>query len=159
MAAASVLSPGGGLATEIGRALTVAWIASNVTNLWLQLRGLWQRKLPLRNAMYSAAPRINPALVLEQRGVIVQLSNALERVTAERDRLALELEHRPALAPEFETVLKFPGVSRAILAALHPDRARSAADRVANGAVSDRIGAVRADRRAVMVQGSAVIGS
>lgn len=144
----NVLSPGDDVLVEIGRALVVAWIGSNAVNLWLQLRGRFPGKLPLRQPQPAPVSGIVPPSVRALQALAARQAAEIDRLTAERDQLELELEHRPAPALEFEAVLKFPGVVRAVLAALHPDRARSDADRAAQtqrfqiaSALFERIGA------------------
>lgn len=144
----NVLSPALDLLDEVGRAFAVAWIAGNAVNLWLQLRGLFPGKLPLRQPQPAPAFNIVPPAVRALQALAARQSAEIEQLTAERNRLALELEHRPARTLEFEAVLKFPGVVRAVLAALHPDRARTEADRTTQtqrfqvaSALFERIGA------------------
>lgn len=144
----SVLSPGGDVLVEIGRAFAVAWIASNAVNLWLQLRGLFSGKLPQRQPQPAPVSGIVPPAVRALQVLAACQAAEIDRLMAERNQLAHELEHRPMSAPEVEAVLKFPGVPRAVLAALHPDRARSDADRMAQtkrfqtaSALFERIGA------------------
>ncbi len=125
----NVLSPALDLLDEAGRAFAAAWIASNAVNLWLQLRGLFPGKLPLRQPQPAPVSGNVPPTVRALQTLAARQSAQIDRLRAERNRLASELEHRPMPALEVETVLKFPGVVRAVLAALHPDRARTEADR------------------------------
>jgi hypothetical protein len=144
----NVFSPALDLLDEVGRAFAVAWIGGNVVNLWLQLRGLFPGKLPLRQPQSAPVSSIVPPAVCALQALAARQSAEIDRLTAERNQLAHELEHRPMPALEVEAVLKFPGVPRAVLAALHPDRARSDADRTAQtkrfqtaSALFERIGA------------------
>jgi hypothetical protein len=145
----SVLSPAVDVLIEIGRAFAVAWIAGNAVNLWLQLRGLIPGTLPLRQPQPAPVSGIVPPAVRALQTLAARQSAEIDRLTAERNQLAHELEHRPVPAlVEVEAVLKFPGVPRAVLAALHPDRARTDSDRAAQtkrfqtaSALFERIGA------------------
>lgn len=144
----NVLSPALDWLDEAGRAFAAAWIASNAVNLWLQLRGLLPNNLPVREPQPAPASSIVPPAVRALQTLAARQSAEIDRLIEERNQLARELEHRPAPSLEVEAVLKFPGVPRAVLAALHPDRARSEADRAAQtkrfqtaSALFERIGA------------------
>jgi hypothetical protein len=101
-------------------AFALALVGEGVANIFLQARGLW----PRRASGYSADP--SSPLFIE----IVRLRSALNNVAADRDRIARQLADAPPLSREAEEVLRFPGVARAVLAALHPDRAKSDADKL-----------------------------
>ena len=111
--------PAGDLLIESVRALAVAWLAANAVNIWLQLRGLFPGKLPLRTESF----------LLNMRAVIARQA-VIDGLAQERDRLARDLERKPAGSSEAETVLKLPGVGRAVLAALHPDKFTSDAEKL-----------------------------
>ena len=79
--------------------------------------------------------------------LVERLRVALEQVTEERNRLAYDLSRRPQLAADVEAMLRFPGMRRAVFAVLHPDKAKSEAERPQRtqlfqtaSAVFDRIG-------------------
>ena len=90
----------------------VAVLADSAVNVWLQLRGF----LPRRRA-YDYEP--SPAFMTRRQDATIA------RLMAERDRAIAE----GGREGEAATLLKAPGVARAILSVLHPDRVNSDADK------------------------------
>jgi hypothetical protein len=106
------LSPAGDPAIEIGRAVVLAFIASNVVNLYLQLRGLWTHSLPVVRVPRDKSGELRA--VIEQQAAVIR-------------RLQAQAENPPAL--EMERVFKHPGMRRTVLGLLHPDRGKTDAER------------------------------
>jgi hypothetical protein len=102
-------------------AFLLAWVGESVANIYLQTRGLWPRRV-------SGYQPETPSPML---GEIARLTSTLNYVAADRDRLARTLANMPPPAREAEEILQLPGVGRAVLAALHPDRVKSGADKLA----------------------------
>jgi hypothetical protein len=63
------------------------------------------------------------------RKIIERQEREIDSLTSRCERLAADLAHGSAAAPELETVLTFPGVRKAVLKALHPDSQPGASDR------------------------------
>ena len=115
----NVLAHGDALVIEIGRAAVLAFIASNVVNLYLQLRGLFPGKLPLRRpaGLVGRAPDSVP------NEMFAHQARALEQVTADRDRLSREVAHLSAQlrGGDLAAFVELLGGRRKVLAWVHPD--------------------------------------
>jgi len=124
----------------------VAVIAAGAANLCLAVAAqVWM-------AGYVAAGGDDASDAGEYRDIIERQARQIDRLTAERDRLAGDLAGMSAPAPDLETVLRFPGVRAAVLKLLHPDAHPGASDRERRtlterfqqaSAVFDRLGAAR----------------
>lgn len=113
-----------GVNAALLHAFFLALLADCVVNFWLQLRGFLPRRVP----PVAGAARVGMGL-----RVIMQAHNARlalvaaerDRAIAERDNIArsLEVQHEAA------GLLTLPDVGKFVLAALHPDRAKTEADK------------------------------
>jgi hypothetical protein len=132
------------------RAIGGAVVADCVANIWLQLRG------PLGFAVgmfvYLLRPRASVEQPASEHDYTEEAPNlSLYAELLQRNaHLEREISRMAAAPREAETVLLYPGVARAIRAALHPDRFNSDADkRLATerfqtaSALLERIGARR----------------
>jgi len=113
----------------IGAALVHAFFLALLADcamncFYLQLRGFLPRRVPpvAGTARVGAGAQI---MTQAQNARLAVMAGERDRALADCDRMArlLEVQHEAA------GLLTFPGVSRAVLVALHPDRATTEADK------------------------------
>ena len=111
-----------GLNAAVVHAFMVALLADCAMNFYLQLRGF----LPRRVHSVAGTARVGAGAQIMTQAQNARLAFAeRDRALADCDRMArlLEVQHEAA------GLLTLPGVSRAVLVALHPDRAKTEADK------------------------------
>ena len=132
-----------GVNAALVHAFFLALLADCAMNFWLQLRGFMPRG---RASTGNAAPLSVRAAMLAHNARLALVAAERDRALAERDNMARVLE----VQQEAAGLLALPGVGRAVLSVLHPDRFTSEADKrlatarfQAASAVLEKIGARR----------------
>jgi hypothetical protein len=115
------------------RATAYAVMAGSVANLWLNLRGTLGVLLAgcdwlLRTVLFGPQPSFHDVEPEETPADVARRYLELQR---RNNELEGELARLSAATRDAEKVLLFPGVARAVKAVLHPDRAKTDAERIA----------------------------